>query len=377
MEQKEFKNKGQVCYRKAYICKCLICGNEFIITEGNLKLGKGCNACNGNKAIKGFSDIATTHPHLIKYFKNKDDAYKYKYASNDKVWMICPNCGEEKFMKISHLSYYGLSCSKCSDGISMATKTIINIFKQLNVEFETEYQPKWCKYLFKGKLKQGRYDFYVYFVNKIVEVDGGFHFKDNNMNGQTKEDSMYIDDEKDRLALEKNIKVIRIDCDYDNSDKFEYIKNSIINNISFNKTFDISNVNWTLIEKESKKNLFKDICNIWNETKDIEYIQNKFSISKTTIRRYLNDGNKLNLCEYNGKKEIGKSITIINKRKQIAVFCITTNKKFNSLTEASNLYNVPTTNISKCCKGQRNLAGQLKDGTPLVWMYYDEYIAKC
>jgi very-short-patch-repair endonuclease/ribosomal protein S27AE len=334
------------------------------------------NACNGNKAIKGISDIATTHPHLIKYFKNIEDVYKYKYASSNKVWMVCPNCGEEKFMKISRMTYYGFLCPKCSDGISMATKIMINILKQLNIDFETEYSPKWCKYLFKGKLRQGRYDFYVYFTKKIIEADGGFHNKDNSMTKQTKEESQEIDNEKDRLAEENGIDVIRIDCDYENN-RFEYIKNSIINNVSFNKVFDISNIDWTLVEKESTKNLFKEICNIWNETKNIEYIHKRLNISKSTITRCLNDGTKLNLCEYDGKKELAKCITIINKKKQIEIFCITTNRKFNSLTEASELYNVPTTNISKCFKGQRKSAGKLRDGTPLIWKYYDEYFSEC
>lgn len=51
------------------------------------------------------------------------------------------------------------------------------------------------------------------------------------------------------------------------------------------------------------------------------------------------------------------------------VICITTNEIFESITSASRKYNIPTTNISKVCKGQRKYAGKLEDGTKLTWKY--------
>ena len=56
-----------------------------------------------------------------------------------------------------------------------------------------------------------------------------------------------------------------------------------------------------------------------------------------------------------------------NRRK---VICITTGKVFNSVTEASNYYNVARNTISFCCKVKLKSAGKLKDGTPLQWKYY-------
>ena len=55
------------------------------------------------------------------------------------------------------------------------------------------------------------------------------------------------------------------------------------------------------------------------------------------------------------------------------VVCITTGKKFDSQTDASNWYNVPISCISRCCKGTRKHAGKLKDGTPLQWKYLEDY----
>jgi group I intron endonuclease len=54
------------------------------------------------------------------------------------------------------------------------------------------------------------------------------------------------------------------------------------------------------------------------------------------------------------------------------VICITTNEIFNTTKEASEKYNI--NNIQNCCKGKQKSVGKLPDGTPLVWMYYDEYL---
>lgn len=53
----------------------------------------------------------------------------------------------------------------------------------------------------------------------------------------------------------------------------------------------------------------------------------------------------------------------------ISVYCITTNERFDSITYASDKYSIPTSNISKACKGIRKSAGRLEDGTKLTWKY--------
>ena len=48
------------------------------------------------RVIQGENDIATTHPHLVKYFVNKEDVYNYTYGSGKYVKVCCPYCGTEK-----------------------------------------------------------------------------------------------------------------------------------------------------------------------------------------------------------------------------------------------------------------------------------------
>ena len=57
-----------------------------------------------------------------------------------------------------------------------------------------------------------------------------------------------------------------------------------------------------------------------------------------------------------------------NRRK---VICITTGKIFNSVTEASNYYNVARNTISFCCKKKLKSAGKL-NGIKLQWKYSED-----
>lgn len=58
------------------------------------------------------------------------------------------------------------------------------------------------------------------------------------------------------------------------------------------------------------------------------------------------------------------------------VICLTTNKIFDSIADASRCTNSNTAGICNCCKGKASYAGSLPNGTCLQWMYYDEYLEK-
>lgn len=57
------------------------------------------------------------------------------------------------------------------------------------------------------------------------------------------------------------------------------------------------------------------------------------------------------------------------------VICLTTGKIFDSCRDGIKYYNC-SNHVTDCCKGRRNSCGALDDGTPLQWMYYDDYINK-
>ena len=64
------------------------CGHEWKATIGSRTgMNSNCPYCINKKVVRGFNDIATTHPDLIKYFVNIKDAYTHTYGSEDKVEM--------------------------------------------------------------------------------------------------------------------------------------------------------------------------------------------------------------------------------------------------------------------------------------------------
>ena len=68
-----------------------------------------------------------------------------------------------------------------------------------------------------------------------------------------------------------------------------------------------------------------------------------------------------------------KNQEVPNGPRPKAIICITTEKIYDSINEASRQTGVDASGISKCCKRKIKSCGKLND-EKLVWMYYDEYI---
>jgi len=320
----------------------------------SLLTDRGCPYCcsSPKKILIGFNDMWTTNPELAKLLANPEDGYKYTQYSHKKVDWKCLDC--ENIIKnknINDISTGMLSCSKCGDGISYPNKIGFNILEQLQAKFKPEYSPDW--------IKPKRYDFYFEFNNQeyILEMDGKLgHGNNNPLNGQISEESKEIDDYKEKLAKEHNIKVIRIDCLKSN---LEYIKRNILNS-KLATIFDLSNINWLKCHEYACSSLVKKVCSLWSDNKNINDIVNIVNLHRDTVRKYLKQGAELGWCDYNANNEYIK----ILKR----VLCIETNIVYNSILEATrNIIDGSNWNISKCCKGKRDTCGILEDGTPLHW----------
>lgn len=67
---------------------------------------------------------------------------------------------------------------------------------------------------------------------------------------------------------------------------------------------------------------------------------------------------------------------MLSRSKEKKVICLTTEIVFNSIKEAGEYYKCGSSKIVEVCKGRRKTCGKLGDGTPLVWMYYKDYIKK-
>lgn len=356
---------------------CTKCNNYFYAnpTDVITKYKGQCKICihhdehnylNGHKKT-----LNITHPNIAKLLLNPEDGDKYTSGSNAKVDWVCPDCGNIIRNKIiANVIKQNLSCSVCSDGLSYPAKLMYNLFLDLNIFLDTEYSPNW--------IKPKRFDGFFIVNNQeyIIEMDGnlGHGKKIYNHNSQTIEESKAIDDYKDKLAEEHNIKVIRIDCD---KSDLELIKTNILNS-KLSKLFDLTNVNWDNIHKKSLKSKVIEAGNLYNNgVLNPVDIALKIGVGRTSATSYLKKCTEIGLCKYDNKL-LRKLNSHVNSGSFVPreVICITTNIKFNSLSQASKYYHMQNgSNIGLCCDGQRQYAGtHLENYLPLVWMYYDDYI---
>lgn len=58
------------------------------------------------------------------------------------------------------------------------------------------------------------------------------------------------------------------------------------------------------------------------------------------------------------------------------IICLNTGKTYKNLSEVDKLFGGGIGHISACCNGKRKSAGKDELGTPLQWMYYDDYLTK-
>lgn len=365
---REYRIKHQGKYKhkeKWYKYTCNKCGwTEGWVIEGALmSQNVGCSCCSNSnkKVVAGINDLATTHPWVRMYLKDKNDMHKYSYGSDKRIKVICPDCHREKTVFVSDLvRNHSMGCP-CSDKMSYPEKFFFNLLTQLDVKYKFQLNKNsqgfnWCE--------NKRYDFYIQSINAIIETNGIQHYRDSSNWGDL-DTQINNDNYKKELALKNGIKhYIQLDCRYSD---LSYIKNSILNS-EINKLFDLSKIDWLKCHEFACSNLIKIACEYKNKNKNIttSEIGRIMNLTKTTIRKYLKQGTILKWCEYNPKEESNR-INILNSKKvgkkqekKVAIYKndIKINV-FNSITELSNkseeLFNVKlsVSKISMVCRGKK------------------------
>lgn len=339
--------------KKKIKCTCQ-CGNdEWYVSPVKLMDGQLCRKCRGDrislslvKSHAADNSIYDNEPDMVKYFANIEDTRNLSVYSNKVVSMICPICGSHKNMAPNTLNKYGFRCGMCSDGFSYPNKFMFSVLKQLNVDFETEYSPVWAN----GR----RYDFYIPSKNLIIEMDGGFHYMDNDMTGQTADEIKDIDLWKDSQAKLNNIEIVRVDSTKSDCD---YIRQNILNS-KISNVFNLNPIKWDDCGEYAMSSRMIKVCEAFNSNKDItsKELAKQFKVDPTTIVDYLNTGNSCGLCKYDGKYESKK-----NQSKKVIVSVDGVDiRTFNSIRELERLSNeifgkkFVQSSISKACNGISN-----------------------
>lgn len=358
LEIKEHLKIGKKKY-KAYKYTCKTCGNEDIVSESNLINNKvGCNFCAGKKVLKGKNDLWTTHPYIAKYLKNPEEGYEISHGCNKKKYFKCPHCGFERKATINDITSDGFSCTSCGDGISFPEKVMSNLLNQLGVQYIKEKSFKWSQ----GK----RYDFYIPFINCIIETHGKQHYTDgfNNIKARKVIDEQMNDKIKFKLALDNNIKYyIVVDC---RESEISFIKNNILHS-ELNNIFNLTKINWNKCAEFAVNNLVKEVCNMWNSLKTISDIADFFKMNRSCVRNYLKKGQKLGWCDYDPKTNNRDS-------KSKKVICLNDKNIYYSICEASRNYNISDSTINLFCNGKILCNDEILNNTYLQWQFYNDYL---
>ena len=342
-------------------------------TIGRVMADCKCVVCHGKQVVKGFNDIATLDPEIASWFANKEETYIYTCHSNVKIEFICPTCGHHLKKSLNQVSKdRDVRCPVCKDGISYPNKLMYNIMLQIKdrLDFlDREYQPEWCKFPFRDYERQGIYDIYFGINGQqyIIEMDGALHYKDSKLSDLTIEESQYIDKQKDKLAINNNILIIRIDCNYIGlEDRYEYIKKNICSSI-LKDILPLHLIDFDEANRKSQQSLLVESCKMWDKGYRVQDIIEEIGIHKCNVSLYLKTGQKYGLCHNYSARES-------NIRSQGRnVVCVNTREIFETIRDAEKYYNVD--GIGNCCDGKTYSAGKHKEtNEKLFWLFYEDYI---
>lgn len=323
------------------------CGEIFTSSFDNMKNkdNSHCRFCLGLIIKRGVNDLWTLRPDVASMLQDKNIGYKYGVNNQYKTNFVCPDCSSINYKSIATVTKNGLCCDACSDNISYPNKFIYHLLKSLGESFEREKIFEWCK----GKL----FDAYVKSKNLIIEMDGGLGHGNRGFGKNWREPEYGNDFYKDLTATEQGIQVIRIDCDYPHNERFNYIKNNIINS-ELSQIYDFTNINWEEIDIKSQSNIFLQVVDDLKDGMYICDIAKKYDISDCTVGRYLKRAKELGLYKGTYKKK-----HIYNNNKPVEMFDKTNNKikTFKTITDASEYIGVSVSAISNCCKGKSKSSG--------------------
>ena len=303
LEYIKYKDKHGVHTKRGFICKCVRDGYIRGIEQYKLNKGiHGCAVCDNKLVVKGINDIATTRPDLVMYIYDKSIAHRITRASDKKIELECPICHTRKIGKVKDIAKSGFSCPKCSDGRTIPNKLMYLILEKNKIEFECEVKFDWCRFpVYKKKnMTYGIYDFVIENKKIIIEMDGGLgHGKKlHSRSAKTIEETLYRDKMKDKLACEHGYKVIRIDCDYTEDNKLDYLRNSIFRS-EISSYIDVEKIDIkALFDEANNTSLVKEASILWNQQMSLGEISYKIKYGKATVRKYLKIGTAVGLCEY-------------------------------------------------------------------------------
>ena len=168
-------------------------GHSWESVIGNrTKNGKrGCPICSNRVLLKGYNDLATTNPELLKewdYEKNKIKPTEIIAGSTHKAWWKCEKGHEWYATIVSRTKNH--YCPICNSGkqTSISEKSIVYYLNKANIDLIENY-----------KIGKKEVDIFIPSKKIGIEYDGQYYHK-----------SINKDLDKNRLCEKEKIKLIRI-----------------------------------------------------------------------------------------------------------------------------------------------------------------------
>ena len=114
-----------------------------------------------------------------------------------------------------------------------------------------------------------------------------------------------------------------------------------------------------------------------NKEFDVAFSREELDIKEILWIKYYNSTNE----KYGYNISLGGHIELSESTKQKIgesnskkIICYNTKEIFNSITEASKIKNISPSNLGYCVNGKYDSCYKNKDGEPLYWCYYDDYL---
>ena len=340
---------------------CDVCGCDGIKRYDHIINGIGCPVCSNKKIVPGINDLWTLRPDVASLLCDRDDGYKLTVNSHCKKDFQCPECRKISTHRIADISKRGFNCSFCSVGISYPNRVMRALLDSMNVEYRAEASFEWSN----GK----RYDFYIR-PNTIIEMHGEQHYRGFTGHSFTPFQNILTNDiNKLRRAFANGI-IHYVTIDSSRSD-IDYIANSIMKS-RFHKLYDVSNVNWGLIDKVARKSYYGMIVSEFLSGKNAVEISKDCHLDSSIVRNTLRTASKNGDCHYDARSELLNAAlhncAVAHENNKKPVRCKTTGMEFGSLNEAGAYYGIDPNSISSCLTGRSKSSGQI-DGVKLRWEY--------
>lgn len=369
--------------------RCKVCGygknGEWDPKPCNILHGDGCPVCCfppkkiGQPPEYKNSIWASEYKKLAEYYGMAEEQMKeIMPMSHKNIDIKCPNCGNIKLITPMQLFKTGLSCSKCSDGISYPEKFMISLLDQLHFKYQLQYSPNWAD--------DKKYDFYIPNYNCIVETHGGQHYKDQKR-GRSLKEEQENDLLKENVArLNGIIKYIVLDC---RESVEEWIKNSIMNSDIPNLLhFTDNDINWSKCNIDALSSKVKYAAVLWSNGLSIGKIAKNINVNACTVTRWLKKAANCGMCDYTPEKSKkrqgelmrGRTVSEESKRKNSEshkgvqtgenetkarkVIRLVDFKIYGCLNYAAQNNNISNVTMRNRCKAHKD------------FMYYDEWLAE-